>query len=647
MSKWYASHSFTPADDSAVQNIPDPGDYTDLVTDDICLAFVNDIIHVLTYDSTDSSTEAVPFVITPTGNAGNGRWTLQKSIIESTNGMNVRVGPPTDTTVSFTDGTRTFSIQPIGADFDYYVEGSLHTSTGDTVVITDVEGLHWIYYDTDGVLKVQAPGGTTDELILTKCLVANVYWDAVNNEGILVGDERHGYVMSPATHYHLHETFGSKWESGLSLANFDIDGSGNDATAAQFDVTDGEIHDEDIEFDIEDGNPQQLVNATINTYYRLGVGGLWRKLDATANFPVADGTIGDRLDWNDYNGGTWQLQEVTNNQFVLTHYYVTNDINTPIIGIMGQAVYTNANLARTGAETEISSISLAGLPGAEYVPIATVIWQTNDTYSNQVAARLISTDLGDDYIDWRTSEILGSGSSTVDHESLANLLGGAAGDHYHLTGAQHDTLTDGSDADALHDHDGISENTAARHAESHTITSHSDVVDATGANLEELTGGGDTTLHDHDGISENTSHRTSNGSDHTYIDQDVTSGASPVLSGENFNAAEWDEQQNFDEAAITSSSNATAWNLNTAQTAVHTMTENTTISSPTNMKAGSTYVLRVVQAAGVYTLAFNAVFKWGEASAPAEPAANGDVIILSFYSDGTNMYGVEAVREEA
>lgn len=52
-------------------------------------------------------------------------------------------------------------------------------------------------------------------------------------------------------------------------------------------------------------------------------------------------------------------------------------------------------------------------------------------------------------------------------------------------------------------------------AASHTITSHSDVVDATGAQLEELTGGGDTTLHDHDGISENSSARHTQGTDTT------------------------------------------------------------------------------------------------------------------------------------
>jgi hypothetical protein len=112
-------------------------------------------------------------------------------------------------------------------------------------------------------------------------------------------------------------------------------------------------------------------------------------------------------------------------------------------------------------------------------------------------------------------------------------------------------------------------------------------------------------------------------------------------------ANEWSKAQNFNEAALTSSSNSVAWNLTTAQTAVHVLTENTTIAAPSNMKAGGTYILRVVQAAGAYTLGWNAAFKWGAADTPAEPAANGDVCIFSFYSDGSSMYGVEAIREEA
>lgn len=50
----------------------------------------------------------------------------------------------------------------------------------------------------------------------------------------------------------------------------------------------------------------------------------------------------------------------------------------------------------------------------------------------------------------------------------------------------------------------------------------------------DLTDGGDTILHDHDGISENTTHRSSNGSDHSFIDQSVISGATPTFSADNF-----------------------------------------------------------------------------------------------------------------
>jgi len=127
----------------------------------------------------------------------------------------------------------------------------------------------------------------------------------------------------------------------------------------------------------------------------------------------------------------------------------------------------------------------------------------------------------------------------------------------------------------------------------------------------------------------------------------VGSGLAPSEIGVLATANEWTKPQNVDETALTSTSNAVAWDAALVQCGLHTLTENTTIGAPSNLKAGSTYILRVVQAAGVYTLAFNAVFKWGTADTPVAPAANGDVVIFSFYSDGTNMYGVDAVREEA
>lgn len=65
------------------------------------------------------------------------------------------------------------------------------------------------------------------------------------------------------------------------------------------------------------------------------------------------------------------------------------------------------------------------------------------------------------------------------------------------TGAETETLTDGSDADALHDHG----NHGVTHNAAHTVASHSDTT-ATGAETETLTNGGNASaLHVHTVVS--------------------------------------------------------------------------------------------------------------------------------------------------
>jgi hypothetical protein len=111
-------------------------------------------------------------------------------------------------------------------------------------------------------------------------------------------------------------------------------------------------------------------------------------------------------------------------------------------------------------------------------------------------------------------------------------------------------------------------------------------------------------------------------------------------------ATQWTGQQNFAEATLTSSSNSVAWDLDTAQMAYHNLTENTTIAEPSNMVAGGTYALRI-EGDGSSTLSWNAVFEWGENSAPSAPSADGDILICSFYSDGSTMYGGKFCLVEA
>jgi len=59
------------------------------------------------------------------------------------------------------------------------------------------------------------------------------------------------------------------------------------------------------------------------------------------------------------------------------------------------------------------------------VPDATVIFETQTGYSNAVKSRIVSTDEGDDYIDWRTSAFSGKSASSgvTDHALLTGIAG--------------------------------------------------------------------------------------------------------------------------------------------------------------------------------------------------------------------------------
>lgn len=102
----------------------------------------------------------------------------------------------------------------------------------------------------------------------------------------------------------------------------------------------------------------------------------------------------------------------------------------------------------------------------------------------------------------------------------------------------------------------------------------------------------------------------------------------------------WTGQQYFSEATLVDGASI-AWNLSTNQTAAVTLAGNRTLANPTNMAAGSTYVLRVVQGSGgSHTLAYGTAYKWPGGTAPTLSTTAGAVDIITFYTDGTSMFGV-------
>jgi hypothetical protein len=291
---------------------------------------------------------------------------------------------------------RTLGLSPAAASYNVWVAGvQVEISGAQTVQISNDEGKHFVYVDSDGVVKTTTT--FTDDLILEKALAHIVYWDATNSRG-RVYEERHGILMAGQTHLTLHNTVGARWSSGLSLGDILADQSGALDTHAQCSIAGGTYYDEDVDHTIA----SRAAPAQTRMYYREGATGAWR-WDALTDFPLKIDAVSGRAAWNEWTGAAWQQTAVTSNRYCLTHIYATNDVDDGIAVVQGQNTYITLASAQVGAEEELPALNLFGLPSPEWVAIGTLIWQTRDSYGNAVKSRIRSTATGADYLDWRAS----------------------------------------------------------------------------------------------------------------------------------------------------------------------------------------------------------------------------------------------------
>jgi len=85
--------------------------------------------------------------------------------------------------------------------------------------------------------------------------------------------------------------------------------------------------------------------------------------------------------------------------------------------------------------------------------------------------------------------------------------------------------------------------------------------------------------------------------------------------------------------ALTSSSNAVAWDVQAKPNAYHLTTENTTFAAPTNSVEGS-FVCLEINYNGSHTIAFNTVFEFAASTAPTFTSTDGKTDILVFRYNG-------------
>jgi len=89
------------------------------------------------------------------------------------------------------------------------------------------------------------------------------------------------------------------------------------------------------------------------------------------------------------------------------------------------------------------------------------------------------------------------------------------------------------------------------------------------------------------------------------------------------------------QVAITSSSNAVAWDAQAAANAYHATTENTTFSAPTNNTEGAIISVEIAQGGTPYTVAWNTIFEFAASTAPTITAAANKTDIFSFRFNGS------------
>ena len=341
-----------------------------------------------------------------------GRLLVYPQSVEYTAEINKTDGWPSylqgeQTNLAFSDLTRTISISPVSADFYFYQGGIKYIKTGiQTLQISDVEGIHLVYYDLGVIQELINPSvSQVLDVIRNKVTVSVIYWDATNKTAIYVSNERHTFNFPSWVHAYAHNSFGTQYSSGLAITNVTL-GSGAVDADAQFGADSGSIADEDIIT-----TTSAVASTTgIPIYYRLGSGmGVWRRTYRAGYAFLNDGTTGLAM-YNLYSGGSWSITSMTNNYYRLIHVFATNDISSVngVIAMSGVGQYASAATAEASVNAEIANIYNSNLPFAEVKHIASLILHTKTGLGNSVNARYVAWSDGSGWKDFRRSSVVGS-----------------------------------------------------------------------------------------------------------------------------------------------------------------------------------------------------------------------------------------------
>lgn len=330
----------------------------------------------------------------------------------------------TDSLITFNDSTRTFTIQPAvsGSFYEVYVKGQkVVKNTAETVVLGSGTALNFLHFSTTAPYQLETK--TTFFDFIDDVPISYIHWNSSTNQSTFFGEERHGIRMDTVTHKWIHNTFGIQYINGLSIGGYILAGNGTLDSHAQFDISDGVLYQEDIVINVTDDNginsSEEFVQplspiAYIPVYYHLGTTGQWVR---DSGSPFALKYNATRPFYNLYSPGpppNWTIPNVDDNKYLAMWIVATNDINDPILALMGQRQDSSLQLALDNNIWQ--DINLTNIPVFEFKPLYRLIFRVDDAYTNTPKAVL------ENILDLRLSiQTVNAGVSQNDHGSLFGL----------------------------------------------------------------------------------------------------------------------------------------------------------------------------------------------------------------------------------
>jgi hypothetical protein len=290
------------------------------------------------------------------------------------------------TSLSFTNATRTLHI--IANGLVRYTTTNQYWwshSTNQATTIPDVEGLHYVYYRAaDGILTNTTTAWT---ILGGEAQVAQLYWDAANDQLLYLGDERHNNDTTDTDHVDHHVLEGARWWSGGTLIHNAL-AAGAPSTSGSNTVVSIQpcsIWDDDhVNTSTGLGNQVSIAytndGAVFNIMYATGaVASVAWRTNGLTSWPFMLTPDAARPMYSSLTAGVWSTNVVPED-----NYWVSWIVQVPAYGGAGMFLipdsYVSSSLTGVQARTYLDILANRSVNiTSEMKPLYRLIFQKNET----------------------------------------------------------------------------------------------------------------------------------------------------------------------------------------------------------------------------------------------------------------------------